>query len=148
MKKLIFSLRKDLPHGTLVWINASNKKIYYSSKRFDKLAFNEHDSNYLGKADKICSAKNNQDKHVKSLLAESNRIYGISSNEQVEKSNGVKEVEILFFPTWEEMLKYAEPYFEDYDQQEKYEQQETKRKKLAKQEWLERGRRFIQKENE
>ncbi|UJL47755.1 hypothetical protein KFZ58_07835 [Virgibacillus sp. NKC19-16] len=148
MKKLTFSLRSDLPHGTLIWINASNKKIYYSSKRFDKLAFNEHDSNYLGKAEKICSAKNNQETLVDSLLEKTNRIYGISSNEQVEKSNGVKEVAVLFFSTWEEMLRYAEPYFEDYDQQEKYEQQEIRRKKQAKQEWLERGRRYLQKEKE
>ncbi|WP_449354012.1 hypothetical protein ACUL41_11435 [Virgibacillus natechei] len=148
MKKLTFNLREDLPHGTLVWINASNKKIYCSSKRFDKLAFNEHASNYLGKAEDICSMKSNQDMLVDSLLEKTNRIYGISSNEQVEKSDSVKEVVVLFFPTWEEMLQYAVPYFEDYDQQEKYEQEEIKRKKQAKQEWLERGRRHLQKEKE
>ncbi|MBP1968307.1 hypothetical protein J2Z83_000399 [Virgibacillus natechei] len=137
MNKVQVNIQKDLAHGTLLWIYAHNKKVYHSSKRLDNVAFNEHDSNYLGEVKKIFSNKDKQESLL-SLLDKVDRIYGICINDQVTTNSGEKEVEVLFFQTWDEVQEYAETYFEKFDQQES-------KKEQVKQEWLERGRRYLRK---
>ncbi|GAB3064366.1 hypothetical protein GCM10027286_29740 [Virgibacillus ainsalahensis] len=130
-------LQSNLAFGTLMWINASNKKVYHSSKRCDAVSFNKHESNYLGKIEKVFSNNDEQIALLSGLLENTDRIYGICMNNKIPHSNKPENIDMLFFPTWAEMLNTAKIYFKKYD--------EKQRKNEAKQEWLERGRLYVKK---
>ena len=57
-------LKEKLQRGTLLWINAGNNKVYRSSKRFDKASFGDHDSNYVGKLEKVFTWTDMQKKNI------------------------------------------------------------------------------------
>ncbi|PAV28828.1 hypothetical protein CIL05_14475 [Virgibacillus profundi] len=132
MTKVTISPRKSLADGTLMWIYANNKKVYYSSKGHEVNEFNEHDSNYLGEVGKVC--KNQQLSVVADLLKKKDRIYGICMNE--DNNQNAKDVDVLFFSTWDKLLNYAETYSNETEKI-------VQRKKEEKQKWLEQGRRYL-----
>lgn len=144
MKKVTLNLQRNLAHGTLMWIYASDKKVYHSSKRFDAVEFTEHDSNFLGELEKIRPNKVKDRTTLSRLLKGSDRIYGICLNENFDQISPYKdsgEVEVIFFPNWEQLISYAETDFKEPDYEE------IQRKYDAKQLWLEKGRLYLQKEN-
>lgn len=138
-------LRRNLAHGTLIWIYASDKKVYHSSKRFDRLAFRDQDYSFLGELEKVQPKNAKQRKALSQLLKGSDRIYGICLNEnfdQISPYNESGEVEVFFFPSLEKLKTFAETEFKEPDYKE------IQRKKDAKQLWLEKGRTYLQKEKQ
>lgn len=149
MQEVNIHLPNNLVHGTLVWIDASNYKIYYSSKRYDVAEFTEHDSNYVGEFGEIFSMEEEERDSIKKMIKGSERIFGIylrDSEEQIEINKDTINAEVQFFSTWEKLQEFAEDYFKKYDRIESEKKEEKHRRKQAKNAWLERGRRFI-KEN-
>lgn len=147
MKEIKVNLPINLAHGTLLWIYASNNKVFHSSKRFDVVEFTEHDSNYLGEIEDVFPTNSKDRASIKALLKQSERVYGIYLDEeegQAEQKKDTSKVDVLFFTTWDKMQHFAEDYFETYDQQESKRKIEVKRRIQARNEWLERGKRFLQ----
>lgn len=142
-------LPNNLMHGTLLWIDASSNKVFHSSKRFDAVEFTEHDSNYLGEMGDILSLNKQKRDALMKELANSERIFGIylSDDQQAKVDKDTINANALFFPTWEKLQEFAEDYFEKHDQLESDRKEESKRRKDAKNEWLERGRRFLKNSN-
>ena len=143
MNKVTLRLQRNLAHGTLMWIYANDKKVYHSSKRFDTVEFTDHDSNYLGELEKMSPKKAAQRTTLSRLLKKSDRIYGICLNENFDQISPYKdsgEVEVIFFPTWEKLISYAETDFKEPDYEE------IQRKHEAREQWLEKGRLYLQRE--
>lgn len=145
MKKITLGLRRNLAHGTLIWIYANDKKVYHSRKRFDTVAFTDQDYSYLGELEKMPPKNKTQSKALSQLLKGSDRIYGICLNEQFDQIspyNESGEVEVIFFPTLDKLKTYAETEFQELDHKE------IQRRQDAKQLWLEKGRTYLQKEKQ
>ncbi len=148
MLKTNINLPNNLVHGTLLWIDASSNKVFFSSKRFDVVEFTEHDSNYLGELEDVFSANKQKRDALMKVLGRSERIFGIylkDADEQEKVNKDTINAEALFFSTWENLQDFAEDYFKKYDQLESKREEESQRRKQAKNEWLERGRRFLKK---
>lgn len=148
MREVNINLPNNLMNGTLLWIDASSNKVFHSSKRFDVVEFTEHDSNYLGELKDVFSSNKQHLDSIMKVLEGSERIFGIylkDADEQEKVNKDTINAEALFFSTWEKLQDFAEDYFEKYDQIESKRMEESKRRKLAKDEWLERGRRFLKK---
>ena len=146
--KINIHLPSNLINGTLLWIDASSKKVFHSSKRYDAVEFIEHDSNYLGESEEVFSTNKQKLDSIIKWLDGTERIFGIylkDTNHQTEASKSTIIAEVLFFSTWEKLRDYAEEYFKKYDQIEVERKEESERRKQAKKEWLERGRRFLRK---
>lgn len=143
MKRVTLSLQRNLAHGILMWIYANDRKVYHSSKRFDAVEFTEHDSNFLGELEKVRPKQIQQRTVLSRLLKKSDRIYGICLNENFDQISPYKdsgEVEVIFFSTWEELISYTDTDFKEPDYEE------IQRKYDAKQQWMEKGRLYLQKE--
>ncbi|WP_067727738.1 hypothetical protein [Oceanobacillus damuensis] len=139
MKKVIVSTKENLSYGTLIWIYASNKKVYHSSKCIDSDAsFSEYDSNYMGKVHELYRNHDKQPALFNRMLAKSNRIFGVCLNNR-RSDNGLKDVKVLFFPNWEQVQEFAENDFPVLAETE------LNRRKEAKQKWMERGKVFSNK---
>lgn len=148
MKEVYIHLPNNLMHGTLLWIDASSHKVFHSSKRFDVVEFTEHDSNYLGEVEDVFSENKQKLEVMLKGLKKSERIYGIYLDIEDEQAIVNKETiraNTRFFSTWEKLQSFAEEYFATYDQLESERKEESKRRKQAKNEWLERGRKFLKK---
>lgn len=146
MQEVNIDLPKNLMNGTLLWIDASSNKVFHSSKRFDVVEFTEHDSNYLGEVEDVFSSNKRKLDSIMKNLKTSDRIFGIylkDSQEHEKVNKDTINAKALFFSTWEKLQDFSEDYFEKYDQQETERKQESKRRKQAKNEWLERGRQFL-----
>lgn len=150
MQEININLPSNLAHGTLLWIDESSNKVFHSSKRFDVVEFTEHDSNYLGEVDDVFSSKKQKLDAIMKVLEGSERMFGIylkDADEQTKINKDTINAEALFFKSWEKLQDYAENYFEKYDQLESERKEESQRRKQAKNEWLERGRRFVKNSN-
>lgn len=149
MNKSNVNTLNELAPGTLLWIYASNKKVYHSSKRFDTVDFAEHESNYLGELKDNFPVKHPKYSTILELLKKSDRVFGICLNDhngQAVQRKGTKKVDIKFFGSWDKMQKFAEDYFEKYDLLEEKRIEEETRRKKARNQWLERGKRFLRTE--
>ncbi|MFC4024298.1 hypothetical protein ACFOUV_10885 [Oceanobacillus longus] len=139
MKKVIVSTKENLVYGTLIWIYASNKKVYHSSRCIDgDAAFSEYDSHYMGKVHELYRNQEKQPALFDRMLAKSDRIFGVCLNNR-RLDNGAKDVKVLFFPNWEDVQEFAEndfPVLAETRQNKKIE---------AKQKWMERGKAFSNK---
>lgn len=141
MKKVKIKLPINIGHGALLWIYSGSKKMYYSSHRYDITEFIEHESNYLGEFSEIFPTGDQQNAVVE-LLEQEERVFGICLN--IEGGQADQSVsEVCFFPTWDRMLKFANQYFETFDESESKRLEEASRRNAAKKEWLESGRRFL-----
>jgi len=146
--KTNINLPSNLVNGTLLWIDVDSEKVFHSSKRFDVVEFTEHDSNYLGESEEVFSASQQKLDSIIKQIDGSERIFGIylkGNHYQTEASKSTINAEVLFFSTWEKLRDYAEEYFKKFDQIEVERKEEKERRKQAKKEWLERGRRFLRK---
>ncbi|MBR3120448.1 MULTISPECIES: hypothetical protein [Oceanobacillus] len=136
MKKVIVSTKENLGYGTLIWVNASNRKVYRSSKSISAdTSFHSYDSHFMGMVDKLYK---DQEKHpllFKQMLEKSNRIFGVCLNKR-RNTDGSKDMKVLFFRDWDSVQDFAENGFP------KLVKAEVKRRKAAKQKWLERGKLF------
>lgn len=137
-------------NGTLLWIDASSSKVFHSSKRFDVVEFTDHDSNYLGEIDDVFSENIEMRESIIKMLETSERVFGIylkKPDEEVKQDKDMIDAEALFFSNWDKLQDFSDDYFEKYDQLEVEREEESARRKQAKNEWLERGRRFIKSSN-
>jgi len=139
MKKVIVSTKENLDYGTLIWIYANNRKVYRSSKSIDSdMPFHHYDSHYMGMMEELYR---DQEKHpllFKQMIEESNRIFGVCLNKR-RNEDGSRDMKVLFFSDWDSVQDFAE------DTYPKLVKAEVKRRKEAKQKWLERGKLFSEK---
>ncbi|WP_249869971.1 hypothetical protein [Oceanobacillus saliphilus] len=139
MKKVIVSTKENLVYGTLIWIYASNKKVYHSSKCIDSdAAFGDYNSNYMGKVHELYRNQDKQPAIFDRMLSKSDRIFGVCLNNR-RMDDGSKEVKVLFFSNWEKVQDFAENDFPALAETE------LNRRKEAKQKWMERGKAFSNK---
>lgn len=139
MKKVIVSTKENLNYGSLLWIYASNNKVYHSSQRVKSdTAFSAYDSNYMGKVEGLYKDREKQPALFKRMLSKSDRIIGVCLNKR-RGEDGMKDVKVLFFSNWEDVQDFAENDFPELVEKER------NRRKAAKQQWLERGKRFANK---
>ncbi|MBP2077971.1 hypothetical protein [Oceanobacillus polygoni] len=139
MKKVIVSTKENLGYGTLIWVYAGTRKVYRSSNSIAAdTPFHNYDSHYVGMVDELYR---DQEKHpllFKQMLEKSNRIFGVCLNKR-RNTDGSKDMKVLFFPDWDSVQDFAEDGFPTLLKAE------VKRRKAAKQKWLERGKLFSEK---
>lgn len=139
MNKIKVRLNEKLQRGTLLWINASNHKVYRSSKRFDTASFSDHDSNYVGELEEVIAWTGLQKESIYNELKVADRLYGIClHNETVIPStqNALSE-KVILFSTWDKMLAFAKKHFTTLDDA-------IARKEAMKKKWKEKGRQHVQ----
>lgn len=139
MKKVIVSTKENLDYGTLIWIYANNRKVYRSSKSINAdTPFHRYDSHYMGMVEELYR---DQEKHpilFKRMIEKSDRIFGVCLNKR-RNEDGSKDMKVLFFSDWDSVQDFAEDTFP------RLLKEEVKRRKAAKQKWLERGKLFSEK---
>ncbi|WP_147629029.1 hypothetical protein [Oceanobacillus massiliensis] len=133
MKKVIVSTKENLSYGTLIWIYASNKKVYHSSKAVDGSAdFSEYDSHYMGKVHELYRNLEKQPALFNRMLAKSDRIFGVCLNKR-RLENGSHDVKVLFFPSWENVQEFAENSFPELAEMELTRKKKQRKKQKMKQ---------------
>lgn len=102
------------------------------------MPFHHYDSHYMGMMEELYR---DQEKHpllFKQMIEESNRIFGVCLNKR-RNEDGSRDMKVLFFSDWDSVQDFAE------DTYPKLVKAEVKRRKEAKQKWLERGKLFSEK---
>ncbi|GIO21450.1 hypothetical protein [Oceanobacillus sp. J11TS1] len=139
MKQVIVSTKENLGYGTLIWIYANNRKVYRSSTIIDgDTPFQHYDANYMGMVDTLYRDQEKHPRLFKQMLEKSNRIFGVCLNKR-RNADGSKDMKVLFFSDWDSIQDFAENDFPTLVKAE------VKRRKLAKQKWVERGKLFSEK---
>lgn len=139
MKKIKVHLKEKLQRGTLLWVSASNSKVYRSSKRFDTASFSDHDSNYMGKLEKVFAWTDMQKNTIYNEFKHVDRVYGICvhKNTVTPSTKNALSDKVIFFPTWDNMIAFANKRVATVDE-------EITRKEAMKKKWMEKGRKYVQ----
>ncbi|RDW18389.1 hypothetical protein CWR48_12505 [Oceanobacillus arenosus] len=143
MKKVTVSVTEELGYGTLIWVYANNHKVYHSNKRVDRVkSFDDLDSNFLGKVEALNLNKTDKKTVLNLILEKTDRVFGVCVDKKKNtKNNGTDDFSVVFFPSWEQVMTFAETSFQELAETE------VQRKKEAKEKWLEKGRLFAQKKH-